>query len=82
MVEYEQHGRVAVLRINRPEARNAVNADVASGMEAGIDRLEDDPDTWVGVVTGEGPVLTDEEEQAKPKVTLEERRAVLASTIQ
>jgi len=28
------------------------------------------------------PVLTDEEEQAKPKVTLEERRAVLASTIQ
>ena len=58
MVEYEQHGRVAVLRINRPEARNAVNADVASGMEAGIDRLEDDPDTWVGVVTGEGPVFS------------------------
>jgi enoyl-CoA hydratase len=58
MVEYEQHGRVAVLRINRPEARNAVNADVASSMEAGIDRLEDDPDTWVGVVTGEGPVFS------------------------
>jgi peptide/nickel transport system ATP-binding protein len=28
------------------------------------------------------PVLTDEEEQAKPQITLEERRAVLASTIQ
>jgi peptide/nickel transport system ATP-binding protein len=28
------------------------------------------------------PVLTDEEEQAKPRVTLEDRRAVLASTIQ
>src|SRR4051794_2033092 len=58
MVEYEQHGRVAVLRINRPEARNAVNGDVASGMEAGIDRLEEDPDTWVGVITHEGPVFS------------------------
>jgi peptide/nickel transport system ATP-binding protein len=28
------------------------------------------------------PVLTDEEERAKPRVTLEDRRAVLASTIQ
>ena len=41
MVEYEQRGRIGILTINRPEARNAVNGDVASGMEAGIDRLED-----------------------------------------
>src|SRR6185503_12859917 len=54
MVDYEQRGRVAVLTINRPEARNAVNGDVANGMEAAIDRLEDDPEVWVGVVTGAG----------------------------
>ena len=58
MVEYEQHGRVAVLKINRPEARNAVNGDVASGMEAAIDRLEADQDTWVGVITHEGSVFS------------------------
>ena len=58
MVEYEQHGRVAVLTINRPEARNAVNGDVANGMEAAIDRLEDDDDTWVGIVAGDGPVFS------------------------
>ena len=58
MVEYEQHGRVAVLRINRPEARNAVNGDVASGMEAAIDKLEGDAEVWVGIVTGEGPVFS------------------------
>ena len=58
MVEYEQHGRVALLTIKRPEARNAVNGDVARGMEAAIDRLEDDPDVWVGIVTGEGPVFS------------------------
>src|SRR3954454_18534212 len=56
MVEYEQQGRVAVFRINRPEARNAVHGDVASGMEAAIDRLEEDPDPRVGVIPHEGPL--------------------------
>jgi enoyl-CoA hydratase len=58
MVDYTQQGRIAVLTINRPEARNAVNGDVASAMEAGIDRLEADDDTWVGIVAGEGSVFS------------------------
>ena len=37
-VTYEAAGRVAVITLNRPEARNAVNGDVATGMEAAIDR--------------------------------------------
>ena len=37
MIEYRQEGRVAVLTINRPEARNAVNGDVARGMEEAIE---------------------------------------------
>jgi len=57
MVELEIRGHVAVLTINRPDARNAVNGDVAAGMEAAIDRLEDDDDLWVGVLTGAGPVF-------------------------
>ena len=58
MVEYRQEGRVAVLTINRPEARNAVNGDVARGMEEAIDRLEGDEGVWIGIVTGEGPVFS------------------------
>ena len=58
MVEYEQRGRVALLTINRPEARNAVNGAVASGMEEAIDRLEADDEVWVGIVTGTGPVFS------------------------
>ena len=57
MIDFEVHGHVAVLRINRPDARNAVNAAVAQGMEAAIDRLEDDPDLWIGVIAGAGPVF-------------------------
>lgn len=58
MVEYERHGRVAVVTIRRPEARNAVNGEVAQGIEAAIDRLEEDGDCWVGILTGEGPVFS------------------------
>lgn len=58
IVNYEQRGHVAVLTINRPEARNAVNGDVASGIEEGIDRLEADDETWVGVLAGEGTVFS------------------------
>jgi enoyl-CoA hydratase len=58
IVDYEQRGHVAVLTINRPEARNAVNGDVAAGIEEAIDRIEGDDDTWVGVLTGAGSVFS------------------------
>src|SRR5215203_5120777 len=50
IVQYETQGRVAVITLNRPDARNAVNGDVANGMEAAIDQLEADPEVWVGVL--------------------------------
>jgi enoyl-CoA hydratase len=52
MVEQEIHGNALVMKINRPEARNAVNGDVANGIEAGIDELENNDQLWVGVLTG------------------------------
>jgi enoyl-CoA hydratase len=57
MVDYEVQGHYAVLTINRPEARNAVNGAVASGIEEGIDKLEADDDVWVGILTGVPPVF-------------------------
>jgi enoyl-CoA hydratase len=51
IVRYEVHGRVALITLNRPEARNAVNGEVAAGVEAAIDRMEDDPEVWVGVLS-------------------------------
>lgn len=50
IVTYEATDRVAIITLNRPEARNAVNGAVATGLEAAIDRLEAD-DVWVGVLT-------------------------------
>jgi len=51
IVKYHVDGRVAVITLNRPEARNAVNGDVAEAMEAAIDKMEADNEVWVGVIT-------------------------------
>jgi enoyl-CoA hydratase len=57
MVKYEKRGSIGVLTIDRPEARNAVNGDVARTMEAGIDEIEADDEVWIGILRGEGPVF-------------------------
>lgn len=49
-VLYSSSDRIGVITLNRPEARNAVNREVTSGLEAAVDRLEDDPEVWVGVL--------------------------------
>ncbi len=51
IVLYETRGRIGLITLNRPEARNAVNGDVAAGVEAAIDQLESDPEVWVGILT-------------------------------
>ncbi len=49
-VTIEVRERVALITLNRPDARNAVNGDVATAMEAAIDRLENDDEVWVGII--------------------------------
>ena len=45
---------VAVVTIDRPAARNAVDSTVADGLGRAADRTEADPDIWVVVLTGAG----------------------------
>lgn len=45
---------VALVTLTRPEARNAVNGDVARGLEQAVDETEADPDTWVVILAGSG----------------------------
>jgi enoyl-CoA hydratase len=58
MIDFEVRGRTALITINRPEARNAINQQVAEGLEAAVDRLESDDELWTGVLTGAGPVFS------------------------
>lgn len=47
--------RVALVTINRPDARNAVNGAVARGLERAVERVEADGEIWAAVLTGAGP---------------------------
>ncbi|MBK8199427.1 MAG: crotonase/enoyl-CoA hydratase family protein [Acidobacteria bacterium] len=53
-VEYVKKGNVAVITMNRPEARNAINGEMAATMEAALDQMESDPEVWVGILTAVG----------------------------
>lgn len=43
-------GQVAVVTLNRPEKRNAINPAMAAALEAAIDRIENDPRIRAGVL--------------------------------
>ncbi len=57
-VEYAVDGHVALITINRPEARNAVNAAMAEGIEAAVDRVEADDAVWLAILTAVPPVFS------------------------
>src|SRR3954466_3601668 len=50
----EERDGVLVITINRPDARNAINGDVARGVAAALDLLDGEDGLWVGVLTGSG----------------------------
>lgn len=50
----ERRDGVQIITINRPEAKNAVNAAVARGIADAADELDSDDDLRVGVITGAG----------------------------
>lgn len=53
MVDYERRGPVAVITLQRPEVRNAVNEAAARRLRDAWERFRED-DTRVGVLTGAG----------------------------
>jgi enoyl-CoA hydratase len=55
-VRYERLGAAAVLTIDRPERRNAVDGPTAEALKAGYERFEADDDARVFVLTGAGDI--------------------------
>ncbi|EUA16262.1 enoyl-CoA hydratase EchA1 [Mycobacterium xenopi 4042] len=54
MVLTEQRERILIITINRPEAKNAVNAAVSQGLADAMDRLDGDTGLSVAILTGAG----------------------------
>src|SRR5438067_1160236 len=51
---YEVNDRVARITINRPEAMNAMDADVYAELSKAWIDVRDNPDVWIAIVTGAG----------------------------
>jgi crotonobetainyl-CoA hydratase len=50
----ERRGNVIIITINRPEARNAVNAAVSTAVGDALEQAQHDPDVRAVVITGAG----------------------------
>lgn len=53
-IQLESQGEIAILRINRPEALNAMNIDVISELSQAIDKIGADESIKVIIITGAG----------------------------
>lgn len=54
VVEFELRGSVAVVRLNRPEAHNALNPEMIARLADAWLRVRDEPEIRVAVLTGTG----------------------------
>lgn len=53
-VRAEVHGHTMLVTLNRPEARNAVNNELMTGVGEALDHAESTPEIFVVIVTGAG----------------------------
>src|ERR1700735_742340 len=53
-VQVEFSGRVTIITINRPQARNAINHAVSAAVAQALDDLDERDDLTVAIVTGAG----------------------------
>lgn len=53
-VHYERQGEVAIVTIDRPQVRNAVDGPTASALAAAFRRFEEERDALVAILTGAG----------------------------
>ena len=54
MLEYTKEGRIAIFRINRPEAMGALNIEGMRQLNDALLDFRDDDGLWVGIITGTG----------------------------
>ena len=57
LVLYESEGRIAVITLNRPEARNAMSPELSAALGEAFDQFEADDDLWVAILAGNGRVF-------------------------
>jgi enoyl-CoA hydratase/carnithine racemase len=53
-IRVDRDGRVTLITIDRPEARNAVTPEMHQALADSFDSFASDPDQWIAIITGAG----------------------------
>ena len=69
----ERHGRVLLVRLDRDAKLNAMDRDMTLGLDAAMNLLDDDPELWAGVLTGNGRAFSAGSDLADPDRNSTER---------
>ena len=54
VIDYKKEGKIALFTINRPQALNAMNPTGLEEFHKALIEFRDDPEVWVGIITGAG----------------------------
>lgn len=54
MVRYERRGAVAIVTLDRPDARNAISRALEQALFDALEQIDQDPDVRVGIIAAEG----------------------------
>jgi enoyl-CoA hydratase len=69
----EVRGRVLLIRLDRDAKLNAMDHQMTLGLDAAMNRLEDDAELWAGVLTGNGRAFSAGSDLADPDRNSTER---------
>ena len=72
-VTIERRDRVLVIRLDRTAKRNAIDGEMTESIDRALNQLDDDPDLWVGVLTGGEAVFSAGTDMAEGSGTPTER---------
>jgi len=53
-IDYTKEGKIGIFTINRPQALNAMNVEAWRELSEAMIDFRDDPELWVGIITGSG----------------------------
>ena len=51
---FDRKGNIGILYINRPDALNALNSQVLEELDRAVDRIIEDKDIHILIITGKG----------------------------
>jgi enoyl-CoA hydratase len=84
MLNVERRGAVAILTLDRPEARNAINRALEQALYDALEAVDQDPEIRVGIIAASGPIfsagadLKEIREQGNPRSGAMQRESIVS----